>query len=137
VQLNPTPTVTQEIKAIGDALYMEISITNDSTGPFFLEKISPVRERTMGPEFSIKSGENELAFIGAMAKRKPYQKTDFFELKAGKSEHYKIRIDLDYQFLSGKYEYEASYIYLIYNPSTDNIISAMSPRVKFEYTRHL
>lgn len=135
VHLNPVPHVTQAINVSGDAIYIEINIVNNSTDSIFLEKVIPVRERTMGPEFTIISNKSELAFVGAMAKRRPYQKSDFFELKSGESESLKVRIDLDYQFIKGNHKYDIFYIYLMYNPVAEEMIVSSSPSASFEYLK--
>lgn len=127
------PTATQTVSVNGNFIYVAVNIKNTTGHPIFLEKLALSRERTLGPEFILTSEETDIPFIGAVVKRKPYEKSDFVELKTGESQARRIRIDLDYQWLTGKHTYKIAHIFLRYIPSSEKIESSQSEKISFEY----
>jgi hypothetical protein len=130
-----SPVADQTITVKGDAVYVLLNIKNTTNQPIFLESLPAIRERTLGPEFKLLLDGREIPFVGAIAKRKPYTKSDFYELGSGDKLSRKIRIDLDYDFLSGNHRYEISYIYLTYNQAAEKVEANYSAETTFEYAR--
>lgn len=128
------PTVTQTVSVSGIFIYVEVKTKNTTSNSIFLENLPYPQERTLGPEFVLTSEGRDIPFIGALAKRKPYEKSDFIELKAGETQTRKIRIDLDYQWLEGKNTYQIAHIFLRYIPATEKIEPSQSEKISFEYT---
>lgn len=127
--------VASTISSEQGALYVVLNIKNVTADAVLLETLPADRERTLGPEFLLKSGGREVPFIGAMAKRRPYEKADFTELKAGATCTRKIRVDLDYELLQGKHRYDITYMYLIYNELNHKVEAGYSEATNFEYSR--
>lgn len=135
MSLSDDLVVTQKIAQEKDGIYILIDIKNSSDSSWLLQTAPPLRERALGQEFLISAEGKGIPYIGAMAKIKPLQKSDFYELRSGKKEIRKIRIDLDYELLSGSHTYEISYTYLVYNVVTEKIEARLSPKMSLNISR--
>ncbi|MFT3928954.1 MAG: hypothetical protein QM709_01550 [Spongiibacteraceae bacterium] len=135
MSLSDDLVVTQKMAQEKDAIYILVDIENSSDFSWLVQTVPPVRERALGQEFLISAEGKNIPYIGAMAKLKPLQQSDFYELKSGSKEARKIRIDLDYGLLSGTHTYEISYTYLVYNAVTEKVEARLSPKTSLNISR--
>lgn len=93
------PVIDQSLVFEGSALYMRVTVKNESGKPLFIEDLPRARESTLNQEFEIASDDGEVPYVGVLAKRRPYQQNDFVELGAGGGGHLMCGLILTTSFL--------------------------------------
>lgn len=125
--------VKLNVQATPKAIAVNVLVRNRSDRPILIEKIDADIGEPLPHEFLITSHGQKVEYVGPMIKRSPYTRDDFRWLKPGEKIQRDLRIEGLFDFLSGRHEYQLTYLYLRYNEELGTVAVHKSASVAFVY----